>query len=120
MKTKQTLIDLETIVRRVVKEEISKEFDSRIINLSTKDDLKRFATKDDLKRFATKDDLKRFATKDDLKYLPTKEEFYSKMDELMGEVKAMREEVMVVTGYKDQIEDHETRITKIETVLTPQ
>lgn len=40
-----------------------------------------------------------FASKEDhedlkalVQHLPTKEEFFSKMDELMGEVKAMREE----------------------------
>ena len=51
--------------------------------------------------------------------LPTKEEFNIKIDEILGEIKAMREELTVVTGYKDQIEDHETRIEKIEEVLEP-
>ena len=45
-----------------------------------------------------------------IKFLPTKKEFFGKMDELMKEIKDLREEVTVVTGYKDQIEDHETRI----------
>ncbi|MCJ7739768.1 hypothetical protein MUP32_00425 [Candidatus Microgenomates bacterium] len=48
-----------------------------------------------------------------LKFLPSKEEFYRKMDELMGEIKAVREEQKVISGYKDQIEDHETRIGKV-------
>lgn len=52
-----------------------------------------------------------------LKYLPTKDEFFGAMDKLMKELKAMREEVTVVTGYKDQIEDHETRLGKVETIL---
>lgn len=55
-----------------------------------------------------------------INHLPSKDEFYSKMDELMGEIKAMREEITVVTGYKDQIEDHEIRIGKLEDVLQPQ
>lgn len=45
--------------------------------------------------------------KEKIKFLPTKDEFYAKMDELMGEIKSMREEVAVVTGYKDQ-EDYLT------------
>ena len=57
--------------------------------------------------------------KEKIKFLPTKDEFYSKMDELMGEMKSMREEVAVVTGYKDQIENHETRISKLEEALEP-
>lgn len=54
------------------------------------------------------------------RHLPTREEFYNKMDELMKELKDLREEVTVVTGYKDQIENHETRIIKLEEVLEPQ
>jgi hypothetical protein len=33
----------------------------------------------------------RLATKDDIGHLPTKDEFYGKMDEVMGELKAVRE-----------------------------
>lgn len=55
--------------------------------------------------------------KDATKHLPSKDDFYKKMDELMKELKAMREEVTVITGYKDQIEDHETRIDKVEEIL---
>jgi hypothetical protein len=58
------------------------------------------------------------------KYLPTKDEFYNKMDELLGEVKAMREEQTVIGGktseHTDVIEEHETRIGKLEEVLQPQ
>ena len=45
-----------------------------------------------------------------LKYLPTKEEFYTWMDKLMTELQNLRDDVSVVTGYKDQIEDHEGRL----------
>jgi uncharacterized protein (UPF0305 family) len=55
--------------------------------------------------------------KEETKYLPTKDDFYNKMDELMKELKDLREEVTVVTSYKDQIEDHETRIGKLEEVV---
>lgn len=35
-------------------------------------------------------------------------------DDILKEIKDLREEVTVVTGYKDTIEDHETRIEKLE------
>ncbi len=60
---------------------------------------------------------------EETKHLPTKDEFYTKMDELVGEVKAMREEQIVISGkiseHTDSIEDHETRIGKIEEILQP-
>lgn len=56
---------------------------------------------------------------DKIRFLPTKDEFFSKMDEIMQELKTIREEQTVIIGNKDQIEDHETRIGKIETVLQP-
>lgn len=52
-----------------------------------------------------------------IKHLPTKDDFYTKMDEVMGELKAIREEQAVISGYKDQIENHQTRIGKIEQIL---
>ena len=54
---------------------------------------------------------KSLATKDDLSHLPTKDEFYEKMDEAMGELKAIREEVTVL-GH--QVSDHEARLEKLE------
>lgn len=51
------------------------------------------------------------ATKVDISHLPTKDDFYGKMDEVMGELKAIREEHVVSSG---QIRDHEDRITHLE------
>ena len=48
-----------------------------------------------------------------LKFLPTKDEFYEKMDEVMGELRAIREE-HTLQVYK--ISDHEDRIEKLEKV----
>ncbi|PIP88402.1 hypothetical protein COW80_00620 [Candidatus Beckwithbacteria bacterium CG22_combo_CG10-13_8_21_14_all_01_47_9] len=93
--------------------------------------LKRFATKDDLKRFATKDDLKRFATKSDLwqleeridgleekiSRLPTKNEFYTSMDKLMGEIETMRQENIISTDMKRQVNEHEERLETVEEKL---
>ena len=53
-------------------------------------------------------------TKDDLGHLPTKDAFYSKMDEVMGELKATREEVAVQTH---QVADHDDRLEKLENHL---
>lgn len=47
-----------------------------------------------------------------LSFLPTREEFYAKMDEVMGEIKAMREEHTLLSSRV--YEDHEPRIVKIE------
>lgn len=51
-----------------------------------------------------------------IKLLPTRDEFFTKMDEVVGELKTVREEQAVLSGYKDQLEDHEGRITKLEEV----
>lgn len=56
--------------------------------------------------------------KEEIKFLPTKDEFYTKMDEVMGELKTIREQQDVITGKNSEItetlEDHESRITKLE------
>ena len=53
-----------------------------------------------------------------IKYLPTKDDFFTKMDEVMGELKAIREEQTLITGKISQrsevLENHEARITKLE------
>lgn len=36
-------------------------------------------------------------------------------DTVLHEIQGLREDVTIVTGYKDQIEDQENRIEKIET-----
>jgi len=52
------------------------------------------------------------------KLLPTKEEFFSNMDEVMGELKNTRESLDLHTGQHadihDQIDTHETRIETLE------
>jgi len=99
--TKKDLQEAEARIRKELQKKADKD---DLKNFATKDDLKRFATKDDLKNFATKDDLKRFATKDDLKNFATKddlnqlrEELVEIKDEVVGELKAMREEFEVHT-----------------------
>ena len=49
-----------------------------------------------------------------LSHLPTKDEFYTKMDEVMGELKTIREEQAVQS---QQLSDHDDRIEKIESHL---
>ena len=56
----------------------------------------------------------KMVTKDDVGHLPTKDEFYGKMDEVMGELKPIREEQAVQSH---QLSNHEDRIEKIETDL---
>lgn len=45
------------------------------------------------------------------KNLSTKDEFLGKMDEAMGELKAIREEQTAISG---QLSNHEDRITSLE------
>jgi hypothetical protein len=54
---------------------------------------------------------RQLVTKEDLSHLPTKDDFYGKMDEVMGELKTSREEQAVLTH---QVSDHEDRIERIE------
>ena len=53
-----------------------------------------------------------------IRHLPTKDQFYTKMDEVMGELKAIREEQTLTTGrvsqHSDDIEEHDVRISKLE------
>ena len=53
-------------------------------------------------------------TKSDLGHLPTKDEFYTKMDEVVGELKTIREEQTLLSH---RVSDHEDRIEQIETHL---
>jgi len=46
-----------------------------------------------------------------LKNFPSKKEFFSRMDEVMGELKAMREEVTVLSH---RVSNHEDRITILD------
>lgn len=43
--------------------------------------------------------------------LPTKDEFFNKMDQVMGELKTIYEEQTVISG---QLPDHKNRITALE------
>lgn len=48
---------------------------------------------------------------DKIRFIPTKEDFFSSMDTLMGEVKAMREESTLHQGQHREIND---RLDKLE------
>jgi hypothetical protein len=77
------------------------------------DDFKAFK---DLMQVTIEDaiEAKGLVTKEDISHLPTKDEFYGKMDEVMGELKTIREE-QSVQGH--QLSDHSDRIEKIESHL---
>jgi hypothetical protein len=59
-------------------------------------------------------DEKGLVTKSDIGHLPTKDVFFTKMDEVMGELKTTREEQTIQSH---QLSDHEDRVEKIETKL---
>ncbi len=50
-----------------------------------------------------------------IRNLPSKDEFFEKMDEVVGELKAIRESQGVMTH--KVYEDHETRIAEVEKKL---
>jgi len=81
----------------------------------TKDDFD--ALKDLIKLTIEEQTEKVLATKEDIKNLPTKEEFFSKMAEMMGELKTVREEITVLSDLQTQVHDHEYRIEKAENKL---
>ena len=51
-------------------------------------------------------------TQDHMGNLPTKDEFYGTMDKVMGELKAIREEVSILAH---QVSEHADRIDELET-----
>jgi hypothetical protein len=52
--------------------------------------------------------------RDDIKHLPTKEEFFGREDKIMTELKAVREEVTVLSDLNRKVNNHEERIEKVE------
>ena len=52
-----------------------------------------------------------------IKFLPTKEDFYQKMDKVIGELKAVRESQEMHVGDHTRISN---RLDKLEKVVTPQ
>ena len=60
----------------------------------------------------TLDEDETLVRKDDIKNLPTKDEFFSKMDEVMGELSKIREGDELLTN--KVYSDHEERLKKVE------
>lgn len=58
--------------------------------------------------------LVRDIVKEEIKFLPTKDEFFDRMDKLMGEVKAMRESQEIHAGSHTEINN---RLEKLESIL---
>jgi len=50
----------------------------------------------------------------------TKNDIVSFKDAILSEIQKMRDELVLIIGYKDQIEDHDTRIEKLERIVFPQ
>jgi hypothetical protein len=76
-------------------------------------------TNGDLKKIKTLfkqtlDDDETLVRKDDIKHLPSKNDFCEKMDEVVGELKTVREEQ---PSQSKRLSDHEDRIVNIEEKL---
>lgn len=57
-----------------------------------------------------------FSTKEDLQQLEKKltNNIVEFKDEILHEIIALREDITVITGYRDMLEDHDKRIEKLE------
>lgn len=77
------------------------------------EELEKYPTKVDLQN-----ELKKFATKDDLnsaiKDLASKDDLITFKDAILHEIAKMRDEVAIVGGQRDMLEDHDQRIETIE------
>lgn len=60
---------------------------------------------------------KKFATKEDLKNYATREDMIDFKDSILSEIIKLREDIAVVIGYRDMIENHDQRIEKLETTV---
>lgn len=73
------------------------------------------AIKDLVKVTIEEDDT--LARKEDISHLPSKNDFYEKMDEVMGELKAIREEQGVLSRLNEKVNDQDEKITEIQNKL---
>ena len=55
----------------------------------------------------------KLVTKDDIKHLPTKDELYEKLDKVMGELKAIRDEHKILSNQVSQDFDALEKLKKI-------
>jgi len=99
-----------------------------LTNLDIKKLKEIFLTKEDMQRFVTKDEYHRTTIdildlikafrqelKSDIQDL--KNDIVTFKDEILHEIVKLREDVAVVVGYRDMIENHEQRIGKLENVV---
>jgi hypothetical protein len=69
---------------------------------------------------STIDEDETLVRKDDIKHLPTKEEFFDKEDKVVKELKAVREEMTLLSDTNRKVNDCEIRIEKIEKKISIQ
>ncbi len=75
----------------------------------------------ELKKYATKDDLSN-ATKELIDLINSfrselKNDIVDFKDSILNEIIKLREDVTIVIGYRNRIEDHDKRIEKLETAV---
>ena len=68
------------------------------------------------KDFDQIEEVTRGVVKEEIKNLPTKDEFFSKMDEVVGELKTTREEQ---TTLSHRVSNHEGRLKSLEKISSP-
>lgn len=69
---------------------------------------------------STIDEDETLTRKDDIKHLPSKDEFYEMEDKIINELKAVREEISILSDTDRKINDQEERLEKVEAKLNIQ
>ena len=69
-------------------------------------------TNTDYQKINTLLDSKHYASIEDV--LSFKDDLLSFKDSILGEIRSLREEITIVVGYRDQIEEHDIRISSLE------
>jgi hypothetical protein len=94
----------------VTKKDLTEALDDAVAQIvgAVSKTLEDYPTKDDVKDFATKDDLKNLATKDDLENVKT--ELKTEIREIKGQLNDLKADVPT----PQELNDHETRILKLE------
>lgn len=120
-KLKQVFPTKEDLRRYVTKDDLKSELKRFVTKNDLKNELKSFATKDDLKS-----ELKKYATKEDLKNHPTHDWMQNIINQLiktMAEMFEAQNERLDkrfdeihndIVAHQRQLDNHETRILKIE------
>ena len=85
-----TVNDMRADMKNFVTKE---EFESKIGNLATKEEISKLATKEEISKLATKEEISKLATKEEISKLATKEELKELKDEMIRKIDESKNEI---------------------------